>query len=53
MQLPRTEGRLLRLAVRRVYGLASDMTLDVSCLAAGGRGSNLAARVSHASRTAP
>lgn len=47
------EGLLLRLDVQRVCGLASDMTLDVSFLVAGGRRSNPDARVSHASRTAP
>ena len=35
------EGHSLRLGVRRVCGLALDMTPDVSFLASGGQGSNL------------
>lgn len=41
MQLRQMEGHLLRLDAQRVCGLASDMTLGVSFLVAGNRGSNL------------
>jgi hypothetical protein len=47
------EERSLRLDAQRACGLASDMTLDVSSLVTGGQGSNLGARVSYASCTAP